>query len=48
MLDKLSVALELAFNQFRKEFGEDAKLDEGEEIYAVFNDGLLIVGIEDN
>lgn len=37
---------ELAMEQFRAEFGEDAKLEEGDSFATVFNDAVVIIGLE--
>jgi hypothetical protein len=47
-MDQINKAIALAMEEFRKENGEDAKLEDGEEFAAVFNDGILIIGIEDH
>ena len=47
-MDQINKAITLAMEEFRKENGEDAKLEDGEEFAAVFNDGILIIGIEDH
>ena len=48
MLKQLEDAVKAAFNEFKKEFGEDARLEDGDEFVTVFNNATLIVGIEDN
>lgn len=48
MMDKLNKAIELAMEEFKKENGADAKLEDGEEFATVFNDGILIIGLEDS
>lgn len=47
-MDQLGKAVELALTEFRKEYGKDAQLEEGDEFATIFNDSLLIIGIEDN
>lgn len=42
----LAKAIDLAFAEFRKEFGDDAKLEELESFVTVFNDGVLELGVE--
>lgn len=42
----LEDALDLAILQYKKEYGEDAKIEEGEEFATVFNDAVLIIGLE--
>lgn len=41
-------AITMAMAEFMKEYGKDAKLEEGDEFVTVFNDGVLIVGVEDH
>lgn len=47
MMDKVNEAIKLAMEQFHKENGEDAQLEDGDEFATVFNDGILIIGLED-
>lgn len=42
----LEDALDLAILQYKKEYGEDAKIEEGEEFATIFNDAVLIIGLE--
>lgn len=46
MMDKVNKAIGLAMKEFKKENGEDAKLEDGEEFATVLNDGILIIGLE--
>jgi hypothetical protein len=46
-MDKVNEAIKLAMEQFHKENGEDAQLEDGDEFATVFNDGILIIGLED-
>lgn len=46
-MDNVNKAIMAAMNEFEKEHGEDAKLEDGEEFATVFNDCILIVGVED-
>lgn len=46
-MEEVSKAIELAMQKFKEEFGEDAKLEEGDEFVTVFNNCVLILGIED-
>jgi len=48
MLDKLNKAIELATEEFKKENGADAQIEDGDEFATVFNDGILIIGLEDS
>lgn len=47
MMDKVNKAIELAMEEFKKENGENAQLEDGDEFATVFNDGILIIGLED-
>lgn len=47
-MDQINKAIELAMEEFRKENGEDVQLEDGDEFATVFNDGILIIGIEDH
>lgn len=46
MMDKLNKAISLAMGEFKKENGQDVRLDDGDEFATVFNDGILILGLE--
>lgn len=48
MMDKVNKAIGLAMDEFKKENGEDAQLENGDEFATVFNDGVLIIGLEDS
>ncbi len=39
--------IELAFSEYKKEFGDDAKLEEDETFVTVFNNCVLIISLED-
>lgn len=43
-MEETKSAFELAMEQFRAEFGEDAKLEDGDEFATVFNDAVMIIG----
>lgn len=47
-MDKLNKAINLALDKFYKEYGTDAKLEDGDEIAAVYNDGVIIISFENN
>ncbi len=47
-MDKVNKAIGLAMDEFKKENGEDAQLENGDEFATVFNDGVLIIGLEDS
>lgn len=44
---QLDEAVGKAFEKFKKEFGEDAKLEEGDEFVIVLNNAVLIISLED-
>lgn len=48
MMQQLNEAVNAAFAEFKKEFGQDVKLEDGDEFVTVFNNATLIVGLEDN
>lgn len=48
MMKQLNEAVNAAFSEFKKEFGQDVKLEDGDEFVTVFNNATLIVGLEDN
>ena len=45
-MEEISKAIELAMEKLKEECGEDAKLEEGDEFVTVFNNCVLILGIE--
>lgn len=48
MMDKVYKLLDLVTSEMKKEDPDFNGLDNGEEVAAVFNDGVLIIGMEDN
>lgn len=46
-MEELDRAIGLAVAEFRKEFGEDAKIEDGDEFVTVFNNCCLIISLED-
>ena len=48
MLKQLDAAVGAAFAELKKEFGEDVKLEEGSEFVTVFNNAVLVMGVENN
>ena len=48
MMEDISKAIELAIAAFKEKFGEDAKLEEGDEVVFQLNNWLLGINIEDN
>lgn len=47
IMEQIQNAVLAAFEEFKKEFGENAKLEEGDEFVTVFNNCTLIISIED-
>ncbi len=45
-MGELNEAIGKAFDEFRKKFGEDAKLEEGDEFVTVLNNAVLIISLE--
>ena len=47
-MDTISKALEMIIQELKKEFGEEATIEEGDEIVGVFSDGVisLSIGVE--
>lgn len=48
MLEQLDKAVGAAFAEFKKEYGKDVRLEDGEEFVTIFNNAVLIVGVEGN
>lgn len=46
MIEDLNKALELAVEAFKKEYGENAKLEDGDEYFFQFNNGMMILSAE--
>jgi len=46
MMETVNKAIGMIMDEFEKEYGEDQKLEEGDEISAVFNDGIIILSLE--
>lgn len=46
-MEELNRAIGLAMAEFRKEFGEDAKLEDGYTFVTIFNNCCLIISLED-
>lgn len=47
-MDELMKAVDLALVEFKKEFGEDAKLENGDEFVTVFNNCTLVISLENS
>lgn len=46
ILKQLDEAVSAAFAEFKKEFGLDAKLEDGDEFVTVFNNAVLVISLE--
>ena len=42
-MGEIDQAIELAFKEFKEKYGEDAKLENGDEFVTVFNNCVLII-----
>ena len=42
----LDEGIKIAFQEYRKEYGEDAKLAVGERFFTVFNDAIIDISME--
>lgn len=45
-MEELKNAIQLAMEQFQAEYGEDSKLEDGDEFVTVFNDAVVIISLE--
>ena len=45
-LKQIAEAIRRAFDEFRKEYGEDAKLENGDEFVTALNNAVLIISLE--
>lgn len=46
-MEELGNAISLAMQKFKEEYGEDAKLEDGDEFVTVFNNCVLVISLED-
>lgn len=46
-MEEIRKAIELAMQKFKEEYGEDAKLEDGDEFVTVFSNCILIISLED-
>lgn len=46
MTDTIDKALKLALAEFKKDIGENAKLEEGDSFITVFNDAVITISME--
>ena len=47
-MEELIEIINLAMEQFKQEYGDDAKFEDGDEIVAVLNNCVLIVSLENS
>lgn len=47
-MEAIAKAMKMLQQAFRDEYGENAKLEDGDSITGVFNDGVLTISIENN
>ena len=47
-VDQINQAVNAAMKEWKKKYGEDEKLEDGDEFVTVFNDATLILGLEDS
>lgn len=47
-MEELVEIINLATEQFKQEYGDDAKFEDGDEIVAVLNNCVLIVSLENS
>lgn len=45
-MEELGNAISLAMQKFKEEYGEDAKLEDGDEFVTVFNNCVLIISLD--
>ena len=45
-MNEIEKAIELAIAEYKKEQGEDAKLEDGESFVTIFNNCVLIIGLD--
>ena len=46
-MDTIAKAIQLAQEKYKDEYGKETKLEDGEEFATIFNDAVLIIGLED-
>lgn len=46
-MEELGQAIGLAMQKFKEDYGEDEKLEDGDEFVTVFNNCVLIISLED-
>ena len=45
-MEELAKAIKMAMEKFSEEFGDDAKLEDGDEFVTVFNNCVLVISLE--
>lgn len=48
ILIRLDEAVNAAFAEFKKEFGQDVKFEDGDEFVTIFNNATLVISLENN
>lgn len=46
-MEEIGKAMNLVMEKFKEEYGEDARLEDGDEFVTVFNNCVLIISLED-
>ncbi len=46
-MEEIQIAINLAMKKFKEEYGQDAKLQDGDEFVTVFNNCVLIISFKD-
>lgn len=47
-MKQISTAIHAAMAEFKKEFGQDAKLENGDGFVTIFNNAILVILVEEN
>lgn len=47
-MEQISTAIHAAMTEFKKEFGQDAKLENGDGFVTIFNNAILVISVEEN
>ena len=48
ILKQLNEAVNAAFAEFKKEFGQDVKFEDGDKFVTIFNNATLVISLENN
>lgn len=46
-MEEIGKTMNLAMEKLKEEYGEDARLEDGDELVTVFNNCVLIISLED-